>query len=387
MPADHALESRVRAHLADLRSQGLLRTMRPPVGVDLSSNDYLKLSIHPRVTTAFAAGVAADGAGSTGSRLLRGERDVFASAERAFAEFKGTARSLFFSSGYLANLAVLTTLPDAGDVIFSDSLNHASLIDGVRLSRATRVVFPHNDAAALARLLADTPCAGYRFVVVESLFSMDGDEAPLGEYARLCREAGALLLVDEAHAVGIFGANGTGLIEAHGVAADVLLSINPAGKALGVGGAFVAGPEWAIEYLVQRARPFIFSTAAPPPLAHALLASLDVIRDEPARRERLRATAAHLRGRLRAAGLDVADGPSQIIPIHVGANDAAVALATALQARGFDIRAVRPPTVPVGTSRLRVSVNVGIDVSMVDEFAALLVAAMKEAGLCSAASS
>ncbi|MEQ1728522.1 MAG: 8-amino-7-oxononanoate synthase [Vicinamibacterales bacterium] len=387
MPADHSLESRVRARLADLRSDDLLRTMRSPVGVDLSSNDYLKLSIHPAVVAAFAAGIADGGAGSTGSRLLRGERNVFTAVERRFAEFKGTERSLFFSSGYLANLAVLTTLPDAGDVIFSDALNHASLIDGVRLSRAARVVFPHNDVEALERLVADTPCAGHRFVVVESLFSMDGDEAPLVEYARLCRETGALLIVDEAHAVGIYGANGTGLIEQQGVAADVLLSMNPAGKALGVGGAFVAGPEWAIEYLVQRARPFVFSTAPPPAMAHALLASLDAIRDEPARRDRLRASARRLRARLRAAGLDVADTSSQIIPVHIGANDTAMSLASTLQMEGFDVRAIRPPTVPAGTARLRVSVNVGINMSMVDEFAALLVAALKEAGLCSAASS
>ncbi len=387
MPADSSLESRVRARLADLRADDLLRTMRSPVGVDLSSNDYLKLAIHPKVVAAFAAGLAADGAGSTGSRLLRGERSVFTAVERRFATFKGTERSLFFSSGYLANLAVLTTLPDASDVIFSDELNHASLIDGVRLSRAARVVFPHNDVDALARLLADTPCTGHRFVVVESLFSMDGDEAPLPDYARLCRETGALLLVDEAHAVGIYGAKGTGLIEEYGVSAEVLLSMNPAGKALGVGGAFVAGQEWAIEYLVQRARPFVFSTASPPAMAHALLASLEVITDEPARRERLRANARRLRSRLRAAGLDVADSSSQIIPVHIGANDAAVALASALQMEGFDVRAIRPPTVPAGTARLRVSVNVGINMSMVDEFAALLVAAMKEAGLCSAASS
>ena len=387
MSADHTLESRVRARLADLQADDLLRTMRSPVGVDLSSNDYLKLSVHPKVVAAFAAGIADAGAGSTGSRLLRGERTVFAAVERRFAEFKGTERSLFFSSGYLANLAVLSTLPETGDVIFSDALNHASLIDGVRLSRASRVVFPHNDVDALARLVADTPCTGQRFVVVESLFSMDGDEAPLVDYARLCRATGALLLVDEAHAVGIYGEKGTGLIEHHGVADDVLLSMNPAGKALGVGGAFVAGPEWAIEYLVQRARPFVFSTASPPAMAHALLASLEVVAEEPARRDRLRANARRLRSRLRAAGLDVADTASQIIPVHVGANDAAVRLASTLQLEGFDVRAIRPPTVPAGTARLRVSVNVGFNMSMVDEFAALLVAAMQEAGLCSAASS
>jgi len=386
MPADN-LEARVRARLSGLRTSNLLRTMRPPFGVDLSSNDYLRLSAHPRVTAAFVAGIESEGCGSTGSRLLRGERGAFAAVERRFAEFKGTERSLYFSSGYLANIALLTPLLEAGDVIFSDEVNHASLIDGARLSRASRVIFPHNSPSALARLIETTPCTGHRFVVVESLFSMDGDEAPLEEYAHICRERGASLVVDEAHAVGICGARGSGLIEQRGVEADVLASVNPAGKALGVGGAFVAGPSWVVEYLVQRARPFVFSTAAPPAMGHALMASLDVVRDEPERRGRLRAHAAHLRTRLRASGIDVAAGESHIIPVHIGSNETALAVAGALQTEGFDVRAIRPPTVPEGTARLRVSVNVGVSRSMLDQFARLLVFALREAGVCSAVSS
>ena len=385
MSAASQLESRLRDRLAQLRADNLTRVMRPPAGVDLSSNDYLQLSMHPAVTAAFAAGLAAEGAGSTGSRLLRGERTAFSALEQRFAAFKGAERSLFFSSGYLANLAVLTTLPETGDVIFSDSLNHASLIDAARLSRAGRVVFPHNDVEALGRLLEQTPCAGLRFVVVESLFSMDGDVAPLAAYARLCRERQAVLVVDEAHAVGIFGATGSGLVEEFGVGSDVTVTVNTAGKALGVGGAFVAGPGWLIEYLVQRARPFVFSTAAPPAMAWALGASLDVVRDEPDRRARLRSLAAHLRGRLREAGLDVAPGDSHIVPVQIGPNDVALAVADALQAEGFDVRAIRPPTVPDGTSRLRVSINTSLDEAVLDRFARLALAALKEAGLCSAA--
>jgi 8-amino-7-oxononanoate synthase len=195
------------------------------------------------------------------------------------------------------------------------------------------------------------------------------------------------LIVDEAHAVGIYGDAGTGLIEKHGVAPDVLVSINPAGKALGVGGAFAAGPGWVIEYLVQRARTFIFSTAAPPAMAHALMASLDVIGEEPDRRERLRTQSSFLRSTLRAAGVDVSEGTSQIIPVKVGSNQAALAVASSMQAEGFDARAIRPPTVPAGTSRLRVSVNVGVNTSMLAQFARLLVFALKEAGVCSGASS
>jgi len=387
MPAANRLEARLRARLAELRAHDLIRTPRPPMGVDLSSNDYLGLSTHPRVVAAFASGAVSDGCGSTGSRLLRGDRAVFGALEQRFAAFAGTERALFFSSGYLANLAVLTTLPEAGDVIFSDALNHASLIDGTRLSRATCVVFPHNDVAALAALLASTPCAGLRFIVVESLFSMDGDEAPLREYAALAREAGALLIVDEAHAVGTRGDTGAGLLEEAGVQDEVLVSMSPAGKALGVAGALVAGRAWAIDYLVQRARSFIFSTAAPPAMAHALLASLDVVRDEPWRREQLRAVASQLRSRLREDGVVVQTGDSHIVPIHIGANDAAVAIAAALQADGFDVRAVRPPTVPAGTARLRVSVHAGLDDATIARFVDCVTHALREAGLCSAASS
>ena len=295
---------------------------------------------------------------------------------------------MYFSSGYLANISVLTTIPERGDVVFSDERNHASLIDGIRLSPASRVVFPHNDVRRLSQLLTETPAnGGHRFVVVESLFSMDGDFAPLAEYAALCRSADASLVVDEAHAVGIYGANGSGLMEAAGVGDDVLISVNTAGKALGVGGAFVAGPRWTIDYLVQRARPFVFSTAPPPALADALDASLEVVALEPDRRDRLASRVRRLRDRLVGAGLDVPAEGSQIVPITIGDNDRAVAVALALQADGFDVRAIRPPTVPVGTARLRVSVNAGLPDHAIDRFAVSLAAALKEAGLCSAGSS
>ena len=268
-----------------------------------------------------------------------------------FAVFKGTQRSLYFSSGYLANLAVLTTFPEAEDVIASDERNHASLIDGIRLSAARRAVFPHHDLDALARILEE-PRRGHAFVVVESLFSMDGDIAPLAEYASLCRSTGATLIVDEAHAVGICGARGSGLVEALDLDRNGLLTVNSAGKALGVSGAFVAGPSWAIEYLVQRARPFIFSTAPPPSVAGAIAASLSIVAAEPDRRARLARLARHLRARLTAEGVTCSPGDSQIVPVVIGENDRALAVAQAMQALGFDVRAVRPPTVPPGTARL-----------------------------------
>jgi 8-amino-7-oxononanoate synthase len=352
------LEQRLRAHLAELERDGLLRKRQPPQGIDLSSNDYLGLATHPRIKERMAAAVCAMGAGSTGSRLLRGERDCFTDLEQRFAEFKGTERSLYFGSGYLANLAVLTTFPEAGDTIFSDERNHASLIDGVRLSRAERVVFPHLCPGSV-------PDAG--FLVTESVFSMDGDIAPLEQYKKL----GAVLIVDEAHAVGLYGDRGQGLV----VGDEVFVSVNPAGKTLGVAGAFVAGPAWAIEYLEQSARPFIFSTAAPPAIAAALDASLDVIAAEPERRERVRVLAGYLRERLADAGIPVPTDDSPIIPVIIGENDRAVAVASALQDAGFDVRAIRPPTVPQGTARLRISVNVSLSEEILDRFVETLCAA------------
>ena len=263
--------------------------------------------------------------------------------------FKGAERALYFSTGYLANIAVLTALAEPGDVIFSDALNHASLIDGMRLSRARRVLFRHSDVDHLSTLIADEPCDGIRFVVVETLFSMNGDLAPLAELAALCRAHDAVLIADEAHAVGIYGAHGSGLLGQVAMTDDVVcLSINAAGKGLGVAGAFVAGPAWAVEYLVQRARPFVFSTAPPPALADAIEASLTIVETEPEHRARLRDRAVFVRRRLRDEGLPVSPGESQIVPIIIGDNGRAVAVADALQADGFDVRAIRPPTVAGG---------------------------------------
>jgi 8-amino-7-oxononanoate synthase len=385
--AGHDLERRVRARIDTLRDAGLLRTLRAPGGFDFSSNDYLGLATHPLLKERLIESVRRDGVGSTGSRLLRGHRDAFASVERAFAFLKRTDASLYFSSGYLANLAVLTTFPEKDDVILSDELNHASLIDGVRLSRATRAVFPHADAGRLAALVDAHRGAGQIFVVTESLFSMDGDIAPLAEYARICRAAGAALIVDEAHAVGVYGEAGSGLIEEAGVTDDVFVSINTAGKALGVSGAFVAGPSWAIEYLIQRARPFIFSTAPPPSQAAALEASLAIVASEPERRERLLTLARDLRASLAAAGLPVLPGSSPIIPIVLGDNERALAVASALQAQGFDVRAIRPPTVPPGTSRLRIAVNTGLTDEIIQRFVGVVADVFRKQTGCSAVSS
>lgn len=383
MRSDNVLEQRLHTRLARLEADGLLRSLRPPAGIDLSSNDYLGLSTHPLLKQRMMEAVMREGCGSTGSRLLRGERESFAAIERSFAAFKGTERSLYFSSGYMANLAVLTSFPESGDVVFSDERNHASLIDGIRLSRARRIIVPHNDVNTLARLLQEDTGPGQKFLVTESLFSMDGDMAPLADYAALCRSSGAALIVDEAHAVGIYGERGSGLTEAAGVGDDVFVSINTAGKALGVSGAFVGGSARAVDYLIQVARPFIFSTAAPPPVAAALDASLTLLASEPRRREQLRQRARYLRERLSGAGINIPSGSSQIIPVVIGENAPAVAVSRELQEAGFDVRAIRPPTVPAGTARLRISVNVNLCEDTLDRFVAVLASTMRKFAPCS----
>lgn len=369
-----ALEARIRAALSARRERGLERTLRTPSGLDLSSNDYLQLTSHPAVVSAMQQAVGEEGCGSGGSRLLRGHRESFDRVEVAFASFKGTSRALYLSSGYLANLAVISTLAERGDRILADRLNHASLRDGVRLSAANHAAFPHNDLDAVRRLLAQ-PWSGQTFVVTESLFSMDGDRPRLADVLELCRAHGATLIVDEAHAVGLYGERGSGLLEAAGIDGDAVISINTAGKALGVGGAFVAGPEWVIEYLVQRARPFVFSTAPPPAVAGALLESLRVIGAEPWRRQRLASLVTYARQALAAAAI-AAHGDGQIVPVPIGGSAGAVAVADQMQAHGFDVRAIRPPTVPEGTARLRLSINISLTEADIDRAVSALAEAL-----------
>jgi 8-amino-7-oxononanoate synthase len=376
------LAARLDARLHSLRAAGLIRHLHPPAGLDFSSNDYLGLARDPRVVDALAEAVRREGCGSTGSRLLRGEREAFAAVERRFAAFKGASRALYFSSGYLANLAVITTLAEKGDLILSDARNHASLIDASRLSPADRVVVPHADVNDVDRRLAafeaTRSAESQAFVVVESVFSMDGDVAPLAEYLSCCMAHDATLVVDEAHSVGLLGQRGSGCLEAMGLDPDACVSVNAAGKALGVCGAFVAGSGRVIEYLVQRARPFVFSTAAPPAVATAIDASLAIVEAEPARRERVLGLADALRRKLGVVGIDVpTEGPSAIVPVIVGENERAVRIAATLQADGCDVRAIRPPTVPEGSARLRLSVNAGLTEADLDRVVGVLARAIE----------
>jgi 8-amino-7-oxononanoate synthase len=369
VPGTAALEERVRSRIRELEESGLRRVLQVPSGIDLSSNDYLGLANHSLVKERMAEAVLREGCGSTASRLLRGERAVLSAVERRFAAFKGSEAALYFGSGYTANLSVLTAFLERHDTIFTDAQNHASIVDGIRLSRAKRIKFRHCDVDDLARRMRSAPQDTQRFLITESLFSMDGDFAPLADYAQLCRETGAVLIVDEAHAVGVYGSRGRGWVEQTGCDDEVFLSVDTAGKALGVCGAFVSGSSWAVDYLIQRARPFMFSTAPPPSIAAALDASLSVIESEPERRKRVQDLSAHLRASLKERGLNIGRSESQIIPIILGDNERAKAVAAELQNEGFDVRAIRPPAVSPGTARLRVSVNATLTEPILQRFA------------------
>ena len=343
--------------LAARERAGLLRTLRAPRGlIDLASNDYLGLATHPHVVERTCEAVRSLGAGSGGSRLLTGQRDAFTRLEERLAAFSGTAAALLFGSGYAANLGLLTSVVGWDDVVLSDQRNHASLIDGIRLTGARKVVYPHGEVAAIGTALRE-PRAGRAFVVTESVFSMDGDLAPLADLVDMAERHGALVIVDEAHATGLFGARGAGRVEDLGLSQRVLATVHTGGKALGSAGAWVAGSRLLIDTLAQIARSFVFTTAPMPGLAGALAAALDIVAAEPERRAEVHRKARLLRGAFAAAGTPTTGHSSPILPLAVGENDAAVAVQEALAAEGFDCRAVRPPTVPQGTARLRVTVR------------------------------
>jgi 8-amino-7-oxononanoate synthase len=327
------------------------------------SNDYLGLAAHPRVVAALREGAELYGAGSGASHLISGHGKAHAMLEERLAEFVGpnleAARALYFCTGYMANLAVLTALgSDPGAEIFSETLNHASLIDGARLARASVKVYPHAGLESLAALLAASNAAT-KLVVTDSVFSMDGDLAPLPELLALCERHGAWLVVDDAHGFGTLGANGRGALEHFALRSPNLVYVGTLGKAAGVGGAFVAAHASVIEMLVQRARPYIYSTAAPPALAHALLTSIDIIGgDEGAsRRAHLQSLIAQLNGALRLERWQRPPSATAIQPLIIGSNEEALRVGAGLYGLGLWVPAIRPPTVPANTARLRVTLS------------------------------
>ena len=357
------------AELARLRRAGLERFLRPVDGaqgthltvdgrrvLSLCSNNYLGLANHPEVIEAAVAAARAVGVGAGASRLISGSMRAHHRLEERLAALKGAEACLLFTSGYHANLGVIASLVGPEDAVFSDALNHASLIDGCRLSRAAVHVYPHNDLAALSERLATAP-ARRRLIVTDSIFSMDGDAAPLAAICELAERHGAMVMVDEAHATGVLGGRGAGLVEALGLQPRVTVQMGTLGKALGTFGAYVAGSRALIDLLINTARTAIFTTALPPPVVAAADAALTIVAREPERRAALRRNAAQLRDGLLGLGYDVpGEADSHILPVMVGDAGATMALSAALLERGVFAHGIRPPTVPDGTGRLRATV-------------------------------
>jgi 8-amino-7-oxononanoate synthase len=367
----------LRAELDRLEGRNEFRRLGQMEGASLSTNDYLGLSTDPRLARAATAALEAGApVTSTGSRLLSGNSAAWEELESAFAHFAGTEAALFFNSGYAANLGLLCAILGPDDVVFSDESNHASLIDGIRLSRARKVIFPHLDLDYLEDALRrNGDSAGRKSIVVESLFSMEGDRAPVAELLSLAERFGAELIVDEAHATGVFGPHGRGLVDAAGGNTRVLASIHPCGKALASAGAFVCGSETLKQFLVNQARTFIYSTALPPYFAAQIGKAVEIVSEADAERRRLEGLAGFLRVRLQQAGFDTGRSDSQIVPLLLGGNDAAIHYAHKLSRHGFAVRPIRPPTVPEGTSRLRLSVTTKLSEEILDRLANALTAA------------
>lgn len=328
--------------------------------INFGSNDYLGLAADERLIEAARIASEREGWGGGASPLVSGRSESHAELERRLAEFEGAAAALVFSSGFAANAGVVQALADEGDAIFGDAKNHASLIDGCRLSKATRFVYPHRDCAALEAMLRDGERFRRRLIVTDSLFSMDGDLAPLVEIAELAERYDAMLMVDEAHATGVFGANGCGVVEHFSVACPALkdrvhVRMGTLSKALGSGGGFVCGSQSLIDWLANRARTYVFSTAQPPATSAAGTAALNIVKREPNRRGSLLRNAAALRERLREDGWNTGDSESQIIPIILGDADRTMRLAASLREAGFFVPGIRPPSLPEGESLLRLS--------------------------------
>jgi glycine C-acetyltransferase/8-amino-7-oxononanoate synthase len=385
--------SDIAERLEELRESGLHRRPRlvegaqgPRVLLDgrevllLCSNNYLGLADHPRVRGAAAEAALRWGAGAGGSRLISGDMEPHRRLEERLAGFKGYEAALLFGSGYLANIGAISALAGRGEVVFSDELNHASIVDGCRLARAETFVYRHGDVEHLAWGLREAAGRG-ALIVTDGVFSMDGDVAPLADLLGLAREHGCRLMVDEAHATGALGPGGRGSVAAAGLSAEVDLVVGTLGKALGSYGAYVCASAELRDYLLNTARSFIFSTALPPPAPAAALAALELLEAEPERVRRLNANAAALREGLAAEGLEAGGGQSQIVPLEVGDAALTMKLCERLLARGVFAQGIRPPTVPAGSSRLRLSAMATHEEADLREAARLAGEAARELGI------
>lgn len=361
-------ENKLAAELEKLREKGLLREIKEfsvPGGkirvgsetvLNLSSNDYLDIAGSPLLRKAAEKAVRLFGCGSGASRLVTGSMPCHTELEHRLAAFKGYPDALVFGSGYMTNAGVIPALAGRDDTVFADRLSHASIIDGIQLSRAGLKRFAHNDPEHLEAMLAKTPPKGRRLVITESVFSMDGDIAPLRQIADICAKFNALLLVDEAHAGGVFG-KGRGLVDELGLNGQVDVSMGTMSKAMGGYGGFVVCSALLRQLFVNRARSFIFSTALPPAVAGTALGALDFIESHPDAGQRLLERAAYFRRLLHERGLNTGDSASQIIPVIIGDNTKVLRVSKKLREKGIIAAAIRAPTVPQGTERLRLSVT------------------------------
>jgi 8-amino-7-oxononanoate synthase len=345
--------------LAELRARDQLRSFAQIAGVNLCSNDYLGLAEDPRLKKAVLESAAnAARVGGTGSRLLSGHDAVWNELEEEFAAFAGTEAALYFANGYAANLGLLSSVLRKNDLVFSDELNHASLIDGIRLSGARKEIYPHRDLNALERALRQHENESFRkLIVTESVFSMDGDVADVKAIQELAERFGASLIVDEAHATAVHGPRGEGIVAEARLTGEVLATVHTCGKALASAGAFVCGARVLREFLINHARTLIFSTAMPPYMAGQIRAALGLARDMDVERKSLLTNSSELSTSLRRDGWDVDGTASQIVPVIIGLNEEALSAAGFLQECGYAVRAIRPPTVAAGTARLRLSLT------------------------------
>jgi 8-amino-7-oxononanoate synthase len=374
---EQGLPQRIEAELRGLRERAQFRTLENPQGINLYSNDYLGLARDPRLKEAVLRAVRdAEAMGGTGARLLSGNTADWEELEAEFARFAGTEAALYFGSGYAANIGLISAVVGRGDFVFSDELNHASLIDGIRLSGATKVIYPHSHMEFLERMLRQHAAqSGAKLIVTESVFSMEGDAAPIDRIVALAEEFGASVVVDEAHAIGVCGPQGRGCLAAAGLERRIFAAVHTCGKALASAGAFVCGSGAMRDYLINRARTFIFTTAIPPYVAGQIRAAVELAREAEDRREHLSAISRFVRESLREGGVDCGTSSSHIIPVRIGSNEAALYVAAELQRAAFAVRAIRPPTVPAGASRVRLSLTASITF----EEARRLVAAVRTA--------
>ena len=371
------MSARIDAELRVLREQSQFRSLDLPRGLNLCSNDYLSLAADPLLKQAVLAAVGScERFASTGSRLLSGNSREWETIESEFAHFVGAESALYFSSGYAANVGLLSSVLQPGDIVFSDALNHASLIDGIRLSGARKIIYPHLDLQFLENALRENAStSGAKLVVTESIFSMEGDVAPLESLLKLAALYGAELIIDEAHAIGVCGLEGRGIVAGLPDPRRILAVVYPCGKALASCGAFVCASSAVKDYLVNRARSFIFSTATPPYIAHHIRAALALARAAEDRRVHLHQISAALRVALAAGGFHCGSADTPIIPVILGSNESALRVASELQSSGFAVKAIRPPTVSPGAARIRLSLTSEISLADVHRLARALLSA------------